>query len=70
MMPEYRKFSKDDPRPIDEQWAEFLQMTDTVVLGVRTETPADDDNLDSLLKSPDVQDKLREVKEGAEKITC
>ena len=69
-MTEYKKFSKDDPRPIDEQWAEFLQMTDTVVLGVRTETPADDDNLDSLLQSPDVQDKLREVKQGAEKITC
>ena len=68
-MPEYRKFSKDDPRPIDEQWAEFLQITDTVVLGVRTETPADDDNLDNLLQSPDVQDKLREVKQGAEKIT-
>lgn len=70
MMPEYRKFSKDDPRPIDEQWAEFLQVTDTVVLGVRTETLADDDNLDNLLQSPDVQDKLREVKESAEKITC
>ena len=70
MTDSYRKFSKDDPRPIDEQWAEFLQVTDTVVLGVRTETPADDDNLDSLLKSPDVQDKLREVKESAEKITC
>ena len=69
MMPEYRKFSKDDPRPIDEQWAEFLTVTDTVVLGVRTETLADDDNLDNLLQSPDVQDKLREVKQGAEKIT-
>jgi len=68
-MPEYRKFSKDDPRPIDEQWAEFLQVTDTVVLDVRTETLADDDNLDSLLQSPDVQDKLREVKENAEEIT-
>ena len=69
-MVEYRKFSKDDPRPIDEQWSEFLTVVDTVVLGVRTETLADDDNLDSLLKSPDVQDKLREVKESAEKITC
>jgi len=69
-MTEYRKFSKDDPRPIDEQWAEFLQVTDTVVLGVRTETVLDDDNLDNLLQSPDVQDKLREVKQGAEKITC
>ena len=69
MMPEYRKFSKDDPRPIDEQWAEFLQVTDTVVLGVRTETVLDGDNLDNLLQSPDVQDKLREVKQGAEKIT-
>ncbi len=68
-MPEYRKFSKDDPRPIDEQWAEFLQVTDTVVLDVRTETLADDDNLDSLLQSPDVQNKLREVKENAEEIT-
>ena len=68
-MTEYRKFSKDDPRPIDEQWAEFLQVTDTVVLGVRTETVLDDDNLDNLLQSPDVQDKLREVKQGAEKIT-
>ena len=70
MTDSYRKFSKDDPRPIDEQWAEFLQVTDTVVLGVRTETLADDDNLDNLLQSPDVQDKLREVKQGAEKITC
>ena len=69
-MTEYKKFSKDDPRPIDEQWAEFLQVTDTVVLGVRTETVLDDDNLDNLLQSPDVQDKLREVKQGAEKITC
>ena len=69
-MTEYKKFSTDDPRPIDEQWAEFLTVTDTVVLGVRTETLADDDNLDNLLQSPDVQDKLREVKEGAEKITC
>ena len=68
-MTEYKKFSKDDPRPIDEQWAEFLQVTDTVVLGVRTETVLDDDNLDNLLQSPDVQDKLREVKQGAEKIT-
>ena len=68
-MAEYKKFSKDDPRPIDEQWAEFLQVTDTVVLGVRTETVLDDDNLDNLLQSPDVQDKLREVKQGAEKIT-
>ena len=70
MTDSYRKFSKDDPRPIDEQWAEFLQVTDTVVLGVRTETVLDDDNLDNLLQSPDVQDKLREVKQGAEKITC
>ena len=70
MTDSYKKFSKDDPRPIDEQWAEFLQVTDTVVLGVRTETVLDDDNLDNLLQSPDVQDKLREVKQGAEKITC
>ena len=69
-MAEYRKFSKDDPRPIDEQWAEFLTVVDTVVLGVRTETVLDADNLDSLLQSPDVQDKLREVKKSAEKITC
>ena len=65
MTDSYKKFSKDDPRPIDEQWAEFLQVTDTVVLGVRTETVLDDDNL----QSPDVQDKLREVKQSAEKIT-
>ncbi len=69
MTDSYKKFSKDDPRPIDEQWAEFLQVTDTVVLGVRTETVLDDDNLDNLLQSPDVQDKLREVKQSAEKIT-
>ena len=68
-MTEYRKFSKDDPRPIDEQWAEFLTVVDTVVLGVRTETLADDDTLDSLLQSPDVQNKLREVKQNAEEIT-
>jgi hypothetical protein len=56
-MTEYKKFSKDDPRPIDEQWAEFLQVTDTVVLGARTETPADDDNLDNLLREYCAQQK-------------
>ena len=47
---------------VEETWSEVLEVV--------RETPADDDNLDSLLKSPDVQDKLREVKESAEKITC
>ena len=46
---------------VEETWSEVLEVV--------RETPADDDNLDSLLKSPDVQDKLREVKQGAEKIT-
>ena len=47
---------------VEETWSEVLEVV--------RETPADDDNLDNLLQSPDVQDKLREVKESAEKITC
>jgi len=46
---------------VEETWSEVLEVV--------RETPADDDNLDSLLQSPDVQDKLREVKHSAEKIT-
>jgi len=47
---------------VDETFSELLRMIDNTQSN-------DDDNLDSLLQSPDVQDKLREVKENAEEIT-
>jgi len=47
---------------IDEKFSELLRVIDNTQSN-------DDDNLDSLLQSPDVQDKLREVKENAEEIT-
>ena len=47
---------------VDETFSEILKVIDDTQSN-------DDDNLDSLLQSPDVQDKLREVKENAEEIT-
>ena len=41
---------------VDEKFSEPLRVIDNTQSN-------DDDNLDSLLQSPDVQDKLREVKE-------
>jgi hypothetical protein len=47
---------------VDETFSELLKVVDDTQSN-------DDDNLDSLLQSPDVQNKLREVKENAEEIT-
>ena len=47
---------------VDETFSELLRMIDNTQSN-------DDDNLDSLLQSPDVQNKLKEVKENAEEIT-
>lgn len=47
---------------VDEKFSELFRVIDDTQAN-------DDDNLDSLLQSPDVQDKLREVKENAEEIT-
>jgi hypothetical protein len=65
-----KKFSAEDDRHIDIQCAELFQIIDDILLDVPPDVQDnDDDNLDSLLQSPDVQDKLREVKENAEEIT-
>lgn len=47
---------------VDEKFSELFRVIDDTQSN-------DDDNLDSLLQSPDVQDKLKEVKENAEEIT-
>ena len=65
-----KKFSAEDDRHIDIQCAELFQIIDDILLDVPPSVQAnDDDNLDSLLQSPDVQNKLREVKENAGEIT-